>query len=288
MIKETLIAIGTAARELFRNRGALAILNLLYAGLLAAVYMFFATREATTAQLALTATLALLAPLLFFILQAGVAAYAQGSELRPASLLSGALKNFWKVILVSLPVIALAVLAVYLLNRLQAYFPAATDAARSAPAVSYPQTPPPAPMRWSDVLLSTLRLLLLGVVLPLAAIHLWLGVARAGLLGALRKSPRILARAFGGQSVLAYAIGLFAFALMPYLLIFTRTPVKSASAELILFGFRLALAFVFSLWGWIITLAALAKLSNVTETTGAVVAPSQTGDAQTQTTQAQA
>jgi hypothetical protein len=42
-------------------------------------------------------------------------------------------------------------------------------------------------------------------------------------------------------------------------MIFTRTPISYAWAELFLFGLRLGLAFVFTLWGWVITLGAMAK-----------------------------
>lgn len=272
MLKNSLVAIGHAARTLLRSWGALSLLHLLYAALLASAYLFFATKEATAAQLVLTALFALLAPLLFFILQAAIAAYAQG-ELRAASLVRRALADFVKLLLVSLPVVALAVLVVYLLDKLQARFPVVeTEAARTSLA-SYPQTPPPPPLRWQDVLLASLRLALLGFVLPLAGVHLWLSVARDGLKATLKSAHRVVARAFAPQSVLVYALGLFVFGLMPYFLIFTRTPVKNAWGELLIFGFRLALAFVFTLWGWTITLGALARLNNdplagANETTG--------------------
>lgn len=291
MIKHTLIALGTAARALFRNRGALALFGLLYVALLVAVYMFFSTREATVTQLVLTTLYALLAPLFFFILQAAIAAFAatdaQSEDARAVSLLRFGLKNFWKVILVAVPVAGFAVLAVYLLNKLQTYFPLDTaEAARNAAHVPYPQTPPPAPLHWPSVLLSTLRLLSLGVVLPLAAVHLWLAIARVGLKETLKRSPRILARGFAPAPVLAYAVGLFAFGLLPYMLIFTRTPIKNAWGELILFGVRLALAFVFSLWGWVITLGALAQTAGTPDTTTDAVA--QTADARGREAQAQA
>jgi hypothetical protein len=46
---------------------------------------------------------------------------------------------------------------------------------------------------------------------------------------------------------------------MPYFILFTRTSVSNGWTELLLFGLRLVLAFVFTLWGWTITLGALAR-----------------------------
>ena len=93
------------------------------------------------------------------------------------------------------------------------------------------------------------------------AAHLWLSVARDGLRATLKRFHRVAGRAFWPRSVLAYTVGFFFFAFMPYFVIFTRTPVKAAWGELLLFGLRLALAFVFTLWGWAVTLGALAALT---------------------------
>lgn len=262
MIKDAFTAIGGATRELVRDWGALAVLNALYGALLVAVYWFFATGVATAWQLVLSAILAVLAPLLFFVLQAAVASHAAGAEHARAVLLRG-LRDFWKILLVSLPLIALAVLFIYLLNKLQAKFPvSAEDVRRVVPAGAGPRaTPPPLPLRWQDLTFAALRLLLVGVVLPLAGIHLWLAVARDGLAAALKNVHRVVARAFAPRSVLVYAVGLFLFGLMPYFVIYTTTPIKNGSVELILFGLRLALAFVLTLWGWAVTLGALAKVA---------------------------
>jgi hypothetical protein len=48
---------------------------------------------------------------------------------------------------------------------------------------------------------------------------------------------------------------------MPYFVLFTRTPVSNGWAELFLFGLRIVLAFVLTLWGWAITLGALARVT---------------------------
>lgn len=256
-MKDALTAIGTSARELFRKPGALALCMLLYAALLAAVYLFFSTRESTPALLALTGLLALAAPLLFFLLQAAAVHFAAAEGFGP--LLRRALRDFWKLLLVSLPVVALGLLVFYLLNKLQARYPVYETAAAGTTYVPYPRTAPPRPAAWQEIVFPALRLLLLGVVLPLLGLGLWLAVAREGFKAALRNVHRVVARSLAPRSVVVYATGLLVFGIVPYVLIFTRTQVESAWGELLIFGFRLALAFVFTLWGWLITTSALAR-----------------------------
>lgn len=258
MIKNAFRAIGDATRSVLHNWRALLVLSVLYAALLAAVYYFFKTGVASVWQLAVSAVTFVLAPLLFFLLQAALAHNAQG-DTGAGAVLRRALRDFLKVLLVSLPLAALAVLFVYLLYKLQAYMPKPAGGA-DVPFVPRPQGPPPMPLRWQDVLLSSLWMLLLGIALPLVAARLWLSVARDGLKSTLRGAHRVAAAALAPQSVVVYAVGLFVFGLMPYFVIFQRTPVKSAWGELLFFGLRLALAFVFSLVGWAITLGALARL----------------------------
>lgn len=263
MFRNAFAATGAAARELLRNRGTLGLLNLLYAALLASIYLFVTTREASVLQLIITALAALAAPVLFFMLQAAGVASFDDAGARLGSTLRRALRDFWKILLISLPLILLAVLIVYLTNKLHVHFAALDpNTAPPPPALTPVQPfdgPRPAPMRWADALISALRLLLLGVALPLAAIHLWINVAREGLGKTLKKSLRILARALAPQSVLIYVVGLIFFGLMPYFLIFTRTPVSNSWLELIIFGLRLALAFMLTLWGWVVTIGALDK-----------------------------
>ena len=261
MFKDAFTAIGGATRDLFKDWGALVLLTALYGVLLVAIYWFFATGVATAWQLALSAILFALAPVLFFVLQAAVASHAAGAT-RAGEVLRRALRDSWKILLVSLPFIALAVLCWYLLNKLQAQFPVtAEEATRVVPPSAGPRAaPPPLPLRWQDVSFSALRLLLVGVLLPLAGVTLWLAVARDGLVSALKNVHRVTARAFAPRSVLVYAVGLFLFGMMPYFVIYTTTPIKNGWGELLLFGLRLAIAFVLTIWGWAVTLGALAKL----------------------------
>ncbi len=265
MLKDSLEAIGTAARALWRNRGALAIFNALYAALLITLYLFVATTEARVWKLVLSALLVVIAPVLFFLIQAAGVRYVRG-EMAVGALARQALRDFWKIFLVSLPFIALGVLLAYLLDKLQLRFPIAEAAEPARITAANPlNTPPPLPLHWQNVVFTGLRFVALGVVVPLAAIHFWIALAHRGFKVTLKKSPRILAGAFAPRSILIYGVGLFVFAVVPYFLIFTRTSVTNGWLELIIFGLRLALAFVFTLWGWVITLGALANITGDTE-----------------------
>ena len=264
MIKDSLKAIGNSALGLFRNPLGLLLLCALYLALLACLYVFFATGVATVWQLVLSALTALAAPLLFFVLQAAVVNFAQPEAAGVGAPVRHMLRDFLKILLLSLPLIALAVGIIYLLGVLQAHLPKIEEAPHAF--VAAPHTEPPTPLHWQDALVSSLWLLLLGITLPLVAAHLWLSASRLGLLPTLKRIHRVIARAFNAQSVLIYVVGLFVFGLMPYFILYTRTPVSNGWAELILFALRLLLAFVFTLLGWTITLGALARVTPTTET----------------------
>src|SRR5256714_6629998 len=255
MIKDSFNAIGSSARELFRNWRGLALLCALYLALLACVYVFFATGVATAWQLVLSAAAALLT-LLFFLLQSAVANFAE-PRTDCGALARRALRDFLKVVLLSLPVIAIAVGIIYLLGKLQAHLPKPAEAPHAYVPAAH--TEPPAPLHWQDSLVSSLWLLLLGIVLPLVAAPLWLSAAPDGLPFTLKRIPPVRARAFAARSVFIYVVGFFVFALVPYFILFKRTQVSNGWAEPFFFGLRLALAFVLTLWGWTITLGALAR-----------------------------
>jgi hypothetical protein len=257
MIKDSFNAIGDAARDLFRNWGGLALINALYLALLVSAYLFFSTGVANAWQLTLSALTALAAPLLFFVLQSAVANFAQG-DAGFVPLARRSLRDFLKVLLLSLPVIALAFALVWLLYKLPGWLPKVVEAAPHTLSRGALEAKPE-PLYWQNALVSWLWLLLLGIFLPLLAAHLWLAAARDGLAATLKRIHRVTARAFAPQSLLIYVVGLFVFGLMPYFILFTRTSVSNGWVELLLFALRLALAFVFTLWGWTITLGALAR-----------------------------
>lgn len=253
------MSIGTTAREVLRNWRMMPLFILLYASLLACLYLFISTREATLRQIVITALAATLAPVLFFLLQGAGASYTL-TEQGSVALARRALRTFWKLFIASIPLILVGVLFVYVLDKLQARYPLPDPP--PLPEMNHPAaTPPPAPLSWQSLLFPSLRLLLLGIVLPLMAMHLWIFIAREGFKTTLKKLHRVLLRAFAPASIFVYTLGLVAFAFIPYFLIFKRTTVESAWLELLVFGLRLALAFVFTLWGWLITLGALARLA---------------------------
>ena len=274
MTKNALAAIGASIRALLGHIPALVVLGVLYALFIAACYFFVTTREATTVQVLFTFVFALAIPVLFCALQAACAGFAVGAD-TPGATLRSAGRGFWKVLLVSLPLVAIIWTGVWVFDKAQARItakPAAqTQSSRSAGSVTEDDTGPlSVPMhqpaheaeqkpkvRWAYVLLVTARLLFFGLVLPLVAIHLWLGLARDGLGGMFRGFGRVLAP----QTVLTYAVGMIVFGVIPYFLLFTRTGAKGEWTELTLFGLRLALAFLFTLLGWVLTLRALANLA---------------------------
>ena len=268
MIKDSIGALGASARELFRNWPGLLLLAALYAALLACVYFFFATGVANTWQLVVTMVTFAAAPILLLLLLS-----ASANAALPGATSGGvarrAPRDLPKVLLLALPVAALALLCGYLLYKLQGWLPKIEDAPQQALAGATVEARP-VPLRWQEALGSTLWIVLFGLVLPLAAAHLWLSAARSGLAATLRGIHRVVGRAFAPRSVLAYSVGLFVFGLMPYFVIYTRTPVAGGWPELALFGLRLASAFALTLVGWAVTLGALARLTPpVTGATGA-------------------
>lgn len=263
MLTETFHSIATATRKVFTNWRAMLLLAIVYAALLAALYFFVAVREASVGQVVLTFVLAILAPLLFFVLQAMVA--SNTNEAVAGSLLRRSLFSFWKLILISLPLIALAVLIAYLLSKAQSHWGIGVnnpdDAELSRRITTAANAHPARPINWKVALLSTVRYLTFGLVLPLAAIHLWLATEHEGLLAAIRRIATHLARAFAPRSILIYIAGFVVFAVVPYFLLFRTTPTKHAWLEVSLFVVRLLVVFLLTLFGWVITVRALGQSS---------------------------
>lgn len=259
MIKDSLNALGASARDAFRNWRGLLLLSALYFALLACVYDFFSTGVATGWQLAHGTVLAgLAAPVLFFALQAAAANFALPGATAGA-VARRTPRDLLKVLLLALPLVGLALLFAYLLTKLQGWLPKVEEAPRAY--VSATGDARPAPLHWQTALTSSLWLLLLGLVLPLAAAHLWLSAAGSGLGATLKRAHRVVGRAFAPRSVLVYTAGLFVFGLMPYFVLFTRTSLTNGWAELTVFGLRLALVFGLTLVGWVVTLGALARVT---------------------------
>jgi hypothetical protein len=133
------------------------------------------------------------------------------------------------------------------------------------------------PIYWPSLIFATVRCLLFGVALPLAAIHLWIEVAGRNMRDAvggggqavLKRIGNVLARAFASESVFTYALGLIFFAAIPYALLSINFKVKGTKTDFAIFIAQSVLAFLFMLIGWIVTLTTLTR-----ETTASSVAPS--------------
>lgn len=227
MFSQSTIAIFSAARLLFKSRRALALMLGAYAGLLAAVYLFVSTREATISQLILTMALVVVAPALFFFLQALSVSYTNGSRLK--ILISDCLR----MIVASVPLICLTLLGLYGVSKLDAH----------------------------PTLAITLRYLLIGVVTPLLAIQLWVATSSTGLRSLLSSLRKIAVKTFAPQSVFVYACGFLIFAVAPYFLIVKTIPAERAWLELSLLILRLSASALLILLGWVTTVGAISILS---------------------------
>jgi hypothetical protein len=259
MVTATLKTWFDEMRALLTNVSALAIFAALYALVLATLYWFIATREATVWQVAITLLGLVVIPAEFFILQAAILDQARDQTFRWRAILIDALKIF----VVTIPILIVAYVLWYLLNKWQLHYPAP-----KATIVFPPGPPKPQTVHWPTLLFATLRCLLFGIAFPLATIHKWIEVTRndvktlfaGGAKGILKRIGRGCAHAFSSNSVLAYALGVVFFVLIPYALLFVPITIKGNKTEFTVFVLRLVLVFVFILFGWIVTVGALAKL----------------------------
>jgi hypothetical protein len=279
MIKDSLKAIADSTRDALRGWPGLVLLSALYLALLACVYEFFSTMQATVWQLVVTGATALAAPLLLFVLLAATVNFALPDSKTVGAVARRALRDFAKVFLLALPVVGLGWLFYYLLGKLQESLPkiqVGLPTMEEAPRaiISATAGSRPAPLHWQEALMSCLWIVLFGVVLPLLASHLWLSAARDGLGPTLKRIHRVAARAFAPRSVLVYLVGFFVFALVPYFVLYTRPPVSNGWAEMSIFGARLVFVFVLTLLGWTITLGALAR-ATPGDASAAEVAPAE-------------
>ena len=249
-----------ATRRLFKQWRVMAALIAVYASLLAALLFFVATKEATIWQITLTLIFAALAPALFFILQAMIVSYARGTD-KATVLLKRSLEDSCKLALASVPLALVAILLFYFLNKLQTY--PAFQAPRRVSSSSQP-------LQWPLAALYTLRFIIFGIVLPLIAAHMWSATLECGLVSALKGMHRNVARAFAPEALRIYFTGLMLFGFIPYVLLFMHTPARASSVEFGLFITRLVLVFIFTLLGWVLTLAALVSAGNAKVTNGNV------------------
>lgn len=263
MITTTIRTFIETTKSLLRDTLALAIFAGAYALLLATLYGFIATREATVWQVLLTLSFLVLIPAEFFILQAAIVDHARDRKFEWRHILLDSCKLF----VVTIPVIVLGYALFTWLNKWQLQFPIPKPAEILTAAGSAAPNPPP--LHWPTLLFATLRVVLFGIALPLLTIHLWIEVAgkevcalvTGGAKNILRRVGNVLARAFASDSVFTYALGLIVFAAIPYALLFVHVTIKGNKADFTVFIARLVVVFAFTLFGWLITLSALISIA---------------------------
>ncbi len=221
----------TALRSLFESRTTLVLVGLLYGGLIVASYLFVSTREATIAQLVITLATMVIAPALFFALQAVSVNYATNTG--TMRLVKKTAQDWLRLIVVTAPLVLLTTLAIYGLSKINS---------QTTPVIAA-------------------RYLLIGVIAPLLAIQLWVAASSEGLRSLWRRTHRIVARAFAPQSVFVYACGILFFAVAPYLLIFVHLEIERAWLEISLLVVRLAIGSLLIVIGWVTTVGTLSLLN---------------------------
>jgi hypothetical protein len=259
MITTSLKAWLQSTKSILGNVRALLIFAALYALLLVTFYIFVSTREATVWQVLITYALLILIPAEFFVLQAAIIDHARDLQFSWKRIL----RHAFKIFIATLPVVIVGGVLWYLLNKLAGRWPAPPLSTLALDAKSAK----PSPMHWPTLLIATLRFVLFGVALPLAAIHLWIEVTArdvrvtfaGGARAFFKRLGNAMARAFSSESVFTYGVGLIAFALIPYLLLILKISIKGTKTAFAAFIIQIVLAFLFVLFGWIATIATLVR-----------------------------
>jgi hypothetical protein len=271
MLRNIINAISSATRALFSDWKTAIVFVALYAAFVFSLYLFFTTPEARMWQVALTFLLLLIIPILFFVLQAMGVNYTD-SETKFNDLLKQAGRNFWKLLLISLPFIALIWFLVWGVNKLE--FISVTGIREAA--MSSEQTKAGEErIKLIKTVATTVNGLLLYFILPLLSIQLWIAVLRDGFKRTLKGIGRVLLRAFAPRVVMTYLLGFLVFGVLPYFILTTRTPLKSPWMDLSVLGIRIALALLVILIGWMVTLGAM-KILTAKETKDAELPQAET------------
>ena len=242
MVKDVFHSIAAAAQRLLLNWAALLISLSMYLALLGAIYLFFTIREATAAQVALNLVLPIAAVALFFMIQAMGLSYTR-IGVGAAYLLKRSMGDFWRILLASMPLILLAWLILYLFSG--------SDAARSE-ATEW---------TWGSVAVHAIQILLLHIILPLIAIHLWITTVREGLAPAFKRFGRIVIRALAPRSLLIYVVICAAFGAAIYSLLFAEATFSGAWTQLWAVGIKTALALLLAFIGWLLALGSISELT---------------------------
>jgi len=260
MLKDVFHSIAAAAQRLFANWAALLISLLLYAAMIGAIYLFFNIREATALQVALSLILPIAAVALFFLIQAMGLSYVR-IGVGAGYLLKRSLKDCWRILLVSLPLILLAWLIVYLFGKVDQSLFGGTLQVQSSGVGRLTVRPEVKGMEWAAVAVNAARILLLYCVLPLIAIHLWIATVREGVAAAFKGFGRSVARALAPRSLLIYALICAVFGGIVYFLLFQQATFKGAWTQLWAVGIKTALAFLIGFIGWLLTLGSITEMT---------------------------
>jgi hypothetical protein len=229
MFTQSIKAAFTATRLLFRSWTTLVVVAVLYGGLLVAGYLFVSTREATISQLMITLGVIIIAPALFFALQAVSVNYASNTGAMP---LRKTARDSVRLLAVTVPLILLTALAVYGLGKINS----------------------------QPTLVTATRYLLIGVVAPLLAIQLWVAASAEGLRSLFRRLHRVAARAFAPQQLFVYVCGVLFFAIAPYVLIFLHWEIERTWLEISFLVVRLSIGALLIVIGWVTTVGTLSLL----------------------------
>jgi hypothetical protein len=266
MVSKSVKTLFEATRRLLKNWRSTALMATVYAALLVTIYFFVSTREATVAQLITTLLLAIAAPILFFVLQTASVNYT--TETAAGLLLRKSAMDFWKLVIVSLPVVFLTVVALYALGKAQAHLPIG---ATVVPSELTSQTKTArSQLHWGPAGLNTVRYLLVGIIVPLLLVHFWIAANSQGLRSLMAwrslaaRLREVVVKAFAPESFLIYTAGFLVFAVIPYLTLFKTIPNKHAWVEVALLAFRLLVSVTLILVGWLATVGALSISANKT------------------------
>lgn len=260
MFQSILNAITTATRSFFGSWKTLASFVVLFGVFVGAVYLFFTTPEAKMWQVAITILLTLAIPVLFFMLQTLGVEYVN-NEHKFSEMLARTGKEFWKLFIISVPIIVLTWLVIWGINKFEYTFTAGIRDAAVSAGTEIAEKAGESRIKTLATTITVVNALILYFIVPLFSIHLWIATLRTGFKQTLKGLVRIIARSYSPRSVLTYLLGVLAFGVIPYYIVTTKTPIKSPWLDLSLLGLRIALALLVVLIGWIITVGALTILT---------------------------
>lgn len=233
---QALSSLSSSAKEVVGNIRSFVVFFVVYLALVGATALFVVTNLATYRAVFFTFISMLLAPAVFFLLQMLCVSFKGNTK--TTEWLKNSLKNFWRVFLVSLPVIGLGILI-----------------HRSFALVENQQP---------NAFTMSLRLLIFGFILPLTMIYLWIETFRNdSVIDVLKNFKDVISQAFAPLSIWIYFLGLLVFAFIPFLLLSPQLKIQQSNVVIGFLIFRVIIALLFIFFGWIITVNALSKSADM-------------------------